>query len=129
MELSNIHHVSLSVRDLERSLKWYTKVLKLSLVQTAEGEEFSKAMLNSGNLTLVLVQHRTHLAHTGFSEFQPGLDHIGFTVNSPAELEQWAAHLDELGVEHHGITEVAGRYFLPFRDPDNIALELYAPLA
>jgi glyoxylase I family protein len=44
-----------------------------------------------------------------------------------SELEKWQRRLDELGIEHGVIAEDAAGFALPFRDPDNIALELWAP--
>jgi glyoxylase I family protein len=41
--------------------------------------------------------------------------------------DPWQNRLDELGIEHAGIVEDAFGFALPFRDPDNIALELWAP--
>lgn len=34
--------------------------------------------------------------------------------------------LDRRGIDHDGVKEVGTGYILEFRDPDNIALELYA---
>ena len=39
------------------------------------------------------------------------------------------AHLDELGVSHEGVKDIGAGHILEFRDPDNIALELYAAKA
>jgi glyoxylase I family protein len=62
-----------------------------------------------------------------FHEDRCGLDHLAFRVAGKAELDDAAAHLDELGVEHEPIKEIGPSYILEFRDPDNIALELTAP--
>jgi hypothetical protein len=39
----------------------------------------------------------------------------------------WAGRLDQLGVAHDGIVDAGYGSGLSFRDPDNIALELFAP--
>jgi hypothetical protein len=44
-----------------------------------------------------------------------------------AELVAWAGRLDQLGVAHDGIVDAGYGSGLSFRDPDNIALELFAP--
>jgi len=62
-----------------------------------------------------------------FSELRPGLDHVAFGCASRADLEAWAARLDELGITHGGIDDAAYGSGLSFRDPDNIALEFFAP--
>ena len=52
-------------------------------------------------------------------------------METRAELEAAARLFDEHGVPHGEITRLAGFGIdiLPFRDPDNIALELTAPVA
>ena len=43
------------------------------------------------------------------------------------ELVAWAARLDDLGVAHGAVVDAGYGSGLSFRDPDNIALELFAP--
>ena len=46
-----------------------------------------------------------------------------------AELEKWAARLDELGIERGRIKDAHYGSGVSFRDPDGIALEFFAPPA
>ena len=62
-----------------------------------------------------------------FDEFGPGLDHLSFGCADRSELEKWQKRLDELGISHGVIAEDAFGFALAFRDPDNIALEFWAP--
>jgi len=62
-----------------------------------------------------------------FDEDATGLDHVSFGVASRADLDAAAASLDELGVPHETVKDIGVGFLLEFRDPDNIALELYAP--
>src|SRR3954449_4004713 len=62
-----------------------------------------------------------------FDERRTGLDHVGFALSGTAELEQWRDRLDELGIAHGGIKKAGYGSGLSFRDPDNIALEFFAP--
>ena len=62
-----------------------------------------------------------------FDERRPGLDHIGFACRDRAELEKLRSRLEELGIEHGGIADDALGHGLSFRDPDGVALELWAP--
>lgn len=127
-EFSGIHHINLSVTDLDRSAIWYTEVLGLEKAWEMEDIEGRgrKAILwlpgRSGRLVLSL-----HRANAGqpFSEFATGLDHLAFTVTDRAELEAWQRRFEELGVEHSPITEGATGWLVVFRDPDNIQFEMY----
>ena len=61
-----------------------------------------------------------------FDESRTGLDHMGFGVANRADLDTWAAKLDELGIAHTGVRDIEGPApfsTLVFRDPDNIQLE------
>jgi glyoxylase I family protein len=71
----------------------------------------------------------THPAGTGgtFDEHRTGLDHVAFACADRAELEAWAARLDELGIAHGGIYDAHYGSGVSFRDPDNVALEFFAP--
>lgn len=62
-----------------------------------------------------------------FSEDRVGLDHLSFAVASPADLETAAGVLDGLGVAHGPVKDLGRAVILEFRDPDGVALELYAP--
>jgi catechol-2,3-dioxygenase len=83
-------------------------------------------LLRNGTL-FGLHQHKTAAPDEAFSEYRVGLDHVGFACADRAELEQWERKLDELGVAHGGIVDASYGSGLSFRDPDNIALEFFAP--
>jgi catechol 2,3-dioxygenase-like lactoylglutathione lyase family enzyme len=82
-----------------------------------------------GNLLLGL----RPVAPTGdrFDEDRVGLDHLSFNVASREELDRAVTLFDEKGVSHGEIKPLAGFgiFVLPFRDPDNIQIELTAPMA
>ena len=80
-----------------------------------------------GGLVLGLVAHPATDRNRRFDEFVPGLDHVSFGCADRSELEKWQNRLDELGITHGSIAEDAVGFALPFRDPDNIALEFFAP--
>ena len=66
-----------------------------------------------------------------FNENRVGLDHLSFTVSSRADLEAATRIFDARGVSHGEIKDlgpVLPIYVLAFRDPDNIQVELTAPL-
>ena len=54
---------------------------------------------------------------------------VAFACADRTELEEWQARLDCLGVQHGGIVDAHYGSGLSFRDPDNVALELFAPPA
>src|SRR5580700_7719425 len=124
-----ITHVAVTVTDLAASEAWYTKVLGVKPVLDEDTGPFRHIVYLLGN-TLLGLHGFPDLASTApFNERTPGLDHIAFGVASRDELVEWADRLDGLGVAHGDIVDASYGSGLSFRDPDNIALELFAPPA
>ena len=124
-------HVALTVRDLGVSVPWYEALLGAQPVldeDTDPGFHHTVYLLGNGTL-LGLHQHQTPAPEGDFSEYKVGLDHMAFGCANRAELEKWAGRLDELGIKHEGIKDRAYGSGISFRDPDNIALEFFAPPA
>ena len=122
-----ITHVAVTVTDLARSEAWYTKVLGAEPVLDEDTGPFR-------HIVYAARRHAPRPARLpradelrAFDERRPGLDHIAFGCADRAELEAWAQRLDELGVAHGGIVDADYGSGLSFRDPDNIALELFSP--
>jgi len=62
-----------------------------------------------------------------FDENRVGLDHLSFAVANRADLDAAAKVLDDRAVSHGGVKDIGAGFILEFRDPDGIALELFAP--
>ena len=123
-----VHHLRLTVADVERSRAFYTEVLGFRHVMDLPAGVF----LSNGALGLGIgPSPAPERAPAGdrFDEARVGLDHLSFQVASRAELERAARRLDERGVPRGEVTDLGdafGLYVLAFRDPDNIQLELTA---
>ena len=124
-----ITHVAVTVTDLDRSEAWYTKVLGVPPVLDEDTGPFRHVVYALGNTLLGLHAFPVLSSEEKFDERRPGLDHIAFGCANRGELEKWARRLDELGVDHGGIKDASYGSGLSFRDPDGIALELFAPPA
>jgi catechol 2,3-dioxygenase-like lactoylglutathione lyase family enzyme len=129
----------LTVTDLARSRDFYTRLLGFDVaVESPPADDpTAEAMYPVlwGGIVMIrgdLLMGLRPVAPGGdrFSEDRVGLDHLSFGVASRDELEQARALLDQHGVPHGDIRELPsfGIYILPFRDPDNIQLELTAPV-
>ncbi len=128
--LAGLHHVALTVKDLDASIDWYQRVFGIQYQMEESHKGGVGKVLSDPEWRLMIVLHH-HEANQGesFSETRTGLDHVGLSVASRAELELWQAHLQQLGVTHSPITDRPYGSVLVFRDPDNIQLELFAPPA
>jgi glyoxylase I family protein len=142
LSLGPVHHLRLTVTDVERSRAFYTELLGFQVAMDAPlpagdpHHDLTVALLQDGivmvNGDLLIGLRPVDAARAGdrFDPFRCGLDHLSFTVAGRAELEAAAATFEERGVEHSDITDLPpfGIAVLPFKDPDGLALELTAPL-
>ena len=129
-------HVRLTVTDIDRSRAFYEGVfgLPVALEVPADADDATREQLSFlyGGVIYALGDQLLGLRPVGadrFDEDRTGLDHLSFAVDSRADLDDAAALLDERGVAHGGVKDIGVGAVLEFRDPDGIALELYAPPA
>lgn len=126
-EFPSIGHVALTVTDLDRSVPWYRTLFGADPVLDEDTGPFRHVVWLVGG-TLVGLHGFPDLADAGaFDERRTGLDHLSFGCAGRSELAEWESRLDELGIEHGGIVDAPYGSALSFRDPDNIALEFFAP--
>ena len=133
-----IHHLRLTVTDLERSREFYTQLLGFEVaVESPPADDpsaaeafkvlFGGVVMARGNLIMGL----RPMAPSGdrFDPDRVGLDHLSFSVASRGDLDQAIQLFDERGVTHGQITRLPGFAIdvLPFEDPDGVQLELTAP--
>jgi glyoxylase I family protein len=122
-----IQHVAVTVSDLERSVPWYRTLFGADPVIDEDTGPFRHVVWLLGGTLLGLHQFHAEDAGVNFDEHRLGLDHIAFGCADRAELEQWQAHLESIGVQHGGIVDASYGSGLSFRDPDNLPLEFFAP--
>jgi len=128
IDTGSIHHVRLTVSDVDRSRAFYTEVLGFAHVMDLPSGVF----LSNGSVGLGIgpsPDPSRASSDDRFDEARIGLDHLSFAAASREELERAQQLLEERGVPHGEITDLGdafGLYILAFRDPDNIQLELTA---
>jgi glyoxylase I family protein len=133
-----LHHLALTVTDVDASVRWYQDVFGVSFQMDAPHPGGVGKVLADEQRELVIVLHRHDTNDGGiFGETTTGLDHAGFIVPGRADLEAWQTHLATKGVVRSDVADkpltqspIADEAYgsvLVFRDPDNIQLEFFAP--
>ncbi len=135
-----VHHLRLTVTDVNRSREFYTGVLGFNVAVDAppspDHPEYGliKEALQEGvvliNGNMLMGLRPAAPPGDRFDENRVGLDHLSFLADTRADLERAARELDKRGVPHGAIKDLGSLfrlYVLAFRDPDNIQLELCAP--
>jgi glyoxylase I family protein len=130
--ITGVHHLGLTVRDVDASAAWYERVLGFEIAGRFEAPDGARRKVflrhDGFAVRLGLTQHRG-AGPDAFDEMRVGLDHLAFGVASLDELAEWTARLAGEHVTRSAITPantIPGAFVLVFRDPDNIQLELVA---
>jgi catechol-2,3-dioxygenase len=122
-----VSHVALTVNELGRSRPWYNALFGADPVLDEDTGPFHHVVWSLGGTLLGIHQHSSPSSGEPFDELRPGLDHVAFGVANRGELETWEKRLNDLGIKHGGIVDAPYGSGLSFRDPDNNALEFFAP--
>jgi catechol 2,3-dioxygenase-like lactoylglutathione lyase family enzyme len=139
-----VHHVGITVKDLDASIRFYHDVLSLPFLNEPspwfDGEELSRGVgvpgaslrqvsLLVGDTTLELLEYRSPPSETAgpLASNNRGASHVAFLVD---DIESTKAELEEKGIEFYGSVNVvdegvlAGWRWVYFDDPDGYPLEL-----
>jgi glyoxylase I family protein len=127
-EITNIHHVALTVTDAERSADWYQDLLGVQCVLSSYTDEVRvRVLADMASGIRFGVREYPGSEGSRFDEFRTGLDHLAFGVRDRAELEAWQGELERRGIPFSPIAETPMGAVIVFRDPDNIQLEFWLP--
>ena len=120
MKIKGIHHIELSISDLNRSKIFYQKLPGFKIV--AEYPDF--VMFFNGYFYLGLTTHKNQ-SQGVFDEKHIGMDHLSFEVELRENLDEAQVIFAKEKIPHGKIKKLSnGVFVIAFRDPDNIQLEL-----
>ena len=114
-----LRHVALNVRNVRRSLEFYSNVLGMKLEWMPDEEN---AYLTSGQDNLAL-----HQLPSGTEPGPPQVvHHIGFVVRHPENVDAWADRVRNQGIAlaAEPKTHRDGARSFYFRDPDGLLIQL-----
>jgi glyoxylase I family protein len=121
-----VAYTALSVRDCERSAKWWSELLDLTEIDRVTGDGWRGIVLmHPQSRTILGFRQHVENRRERFDPRRTGFDHLGFRVNSRASLDQWLKRFEQLGVDHGEIAELERGLVLTFKDPDGIQFEIF----
>ncbi|MFJ9363945.1 VOC family protein [Nocardia sp. NPDC101769] len=123
--LAGVHHLKLPVSDLSAGIAWFETALGARRLEKfdhchPDGTLFGVIMMLPG--VAIPVELRLNpLAATAIAGFDP----VTLGVDGVEGLRRWAAHLDEVGVEHSPIITGFIGHLIEFRTPDGLCVRIY----
>lgn len=124
MEVKELGHIVLYVRDLDRSRRFYGEVLGWKEVARmgGQGAVFSSGRTHHELLLLEVGEGATPIP----SGPRVGMYHFGLKIGeTDEELREALDHLTEAGVRIHGAADHSVTHSLYIEDPDGNEIELY----
>jgi glyoxylase I family protein len=122
-----VHHVTLTVSDVDRSAEWYQRLLGPASTVRREGPTWQRIRMQWPDGLVIGVTRHDATGHQAFDCTVVGLDHVGLGCSTADEVRAWLARLDDLGMEHGPLEEVSYGWAVTARDPDGIPLEFFCP--
>jgi len=137
---SGFAHVRITVTDIGRSKEFYDTVFGWPAAVDASDSVDEPGVTESPEKFYGGVVYQTPqgtlfglrpVGDTTFDSTRTGLDHLSFAVASRTDLEDAERALANAGITHGAIIDLAdaGIAILSFQDPDDINVELTAPLS
>jgi glyoxylase I family protein len=123
---SKVSHISFSARDAEESAQWWSDVFGLQEIDRVAHDDWRAILLiHPSTATIIEFQQHTENQGEAFDPRRTGFDHMGFKVDSRADLDDWREHFERLGVTHSPIADAEYGSVLTFKDPDGIQFEMF----
>jgi catechol 2,3-dioxygenase-like lactoylglutathione lyase family enzyme len=123
-ELACLRVLKLPVSDLPAALDWYRQLFGFEVTlefPDADGVVRGVAGTVPGLEPTWLALREDPAAATGLAGFNP----VVWGVPDRPDLQDWANHLDALGIVHSPQIEASIGWLLVFNDPDGIEHHLY----
>ena len=126
--ITNIHHVAVTVTDVERSAAWYQDLLDMVVVLAGDDDAVRfRVLAHPASGVVIGLRQYTSGSGDAFDELRTGLDHLAFGVTTADELASWESELTRRSIPFTPAAETPIGTVVVFRDPDDVQLEFWLP--
>ena len=122
--IRHVDHVAITVKDMTRSIKFYTEKLGFTITRSSETPNMKTVFVGKGQVQLELfaLKQGSAKAVPELQRDEIGIKHIAFNVT---DLDTLIKEFKEKGVVFISEIRQAGtRRHIFFKDPDGITLQL-----
>lgn len=128
-----LRHVALNVRDPQRSKEFYTRVLRMRVEWEPDPENVYLATDDGSVPGRALDNLAIHKAPVEADSERQRLDHIGFVLSTPEEVDEWYAWIrsHQVPVAKEIKTHRDGARSFYMTDPDGVIIQMiyHPPIA
>ena len=125
MKVLGIDHVAVSVRDLNKSLEFYTKVIGLKITEREHSKPGVEYFLNCGSSLIGLIQGNEAEGKHLLQDGGIGGNHISFRVETQA-FDRIVEEIKKLGLTITTLKKREKSWSVYFLDIDGNKLEMTA---
>jgi catechol-2,3-dioxygenase len=124
-ESTGYAHVAITVSDHAVSLPFYETVLQSAPVGEIVTDDFDRKIFPVGGGSILGVTQYRESSSGAFDPLVPGLDHIGFRVETAAEIVAIQERLAGEGIDSD-LTDAPFGTALMVKDPDGTQIEFFS---
>ena len=125
LKVQSIDHVALSVRDLDKSLKFYTEVMGLKITEREYSKPGIEYFLDCGSALIGLIQGDSNGEKHLLQDAGLGGNHVSFRVKTQ-DFDNMVDEVKKLGLTITYQKKREKSWSLYFLDPDGNKLEITA---
>ncbi|TDE07623.1 VOC family protein [Flavobacterium sandaracinum] len=126
LQLNKVHHIAIICSDYQKSKRFYTNILGLTIIQEIYREERQSYKLDlalNGEFVIELFSFPNPPKRPSTPE-AAGLRHLAFEVNDIQKTRDFLVH-QSITAEAIRIDEFTQKSFFFIADPDNLPVEFY----
>ena len=125
ISIEGIDHVAINVKDIDKSLKFYTKVIGLKVTQREPSKPGIEYFLDCGPSLIGIIQAQDLNDHHLFANEGLGANHFSFKIHAN-DFDNFIKHLEDNNVKIEFAKKRDKSWSLYFYDLDGNKLEATA---